>query len=101
MTITKERIIELIQKNREQIRNFGVKKLTLIGSFAKGNYSDHSDIDILVEFEEKRGLFDDFVHLNQFLEDLFERKVDLGDENLIRDELKPNILDGEKVEARI
>jgi len=55
----------------------------------------------LVEFSKGRGLFDDFVHLLHFLEDIFGKKIDLGEEHLLREELRNNILGGSKVEAVI
>lgn len=96
-----EKIIDMIEENREEIRSFGVEKLTLFGSYAKEEESEESDLDFLVEFEEGRGGFKDYIHLLQFLEDLFERDVDLVKRHLIKDELKPHILGGEKIEAKV
>ncbi len=99
--LTKEEIIKKIELNKDKIRSFGVKKLTLIGSYAQGNPSKDSDIDFLVEFKKRRGLFDDYAHLLHFLEDLLKKEIDLGDEHLIREELREFILGGQKVEAKI
>jgi len=99
--LNKEKIIDMIEGNREKIRSFGVKKLTLFGSYAEKKESEESDLDFLVEFREGRGGFKDYIHLLQFLEDLFERDVDLVKRHLIKDELKPHILGGEKIEARV
>ncbi len=99
--LNKEKIIDMIEENREKIRSFGVKKLALFGSYAEKKASEESDLDFLVEFEEGRGGFKDYIHLLQFLEDLFERDVDLVKRHLIKDELKPYILGGEKIEAKV
>ncbi len=99
--LDREKIIDMIEENREKIRSFGVKKLTLFGSYAEKNVSEQSDLDFLVEFEEGRGGFKDYIHLLQYLEDLFENDVDLVKRHLIKDELKPHILGGEKIEARV
>ena len=99
--LSKGEIIRKIELNQSKIRSFGVKKLTLIGSYASGNAKKDSDIDFLVKFEPKRGLFDDYVHLVQFLRKLFRTQIDLGEEHLLREELKPSILGGEKIEAKI
>ncbi len=98
---TKKEIIEEIEKNRNKIKKFGVRKLTLIGSYAREEATKNSDIDLLVEFKKKRGLFDDYVHLLQFLENLFKRKVDLGERHLLRDEIKESILGGNRIETKI
>ena len=99
--LTKEEIMKKIEQNKDKIRSFGVTKLTLIGSYAYGEQTKDSDIDFLVEFKKGRGLFDDYVHLLHFLEDLFKIEIDLGDQHLVRDELKEFILGGKKVEAKI
>lgn len=98
---TKEGIMKKIEQNKDKIRSFGVKKLTLIGSYAYGEQTKDSDIDFLVEFKKGRGLFDDYVHLLQFLRSLFNKEVDLVKPSLIREELKSSILEGVKVEAQI
>ena len=99
--LTKEEIIRKIEVNKEKIREFGVKKLILFGSYARNEGDEDSDIDFLVEFEESRGLFDDFVHLLHFLRDLLGKEIDLVKPTLIREELRPSILRGKKIEAKI
>lgn len=99
--LTAEYIIGKIEQNRTKIRSFGVKKLILFGSYAKKDANPASDIDFLVEFAPGRGLFYDYIHLHQMLEDLFEKKIDLGEKELLREELRDTILKGEKVEAQI
>ena len=99
--LTKTAIIKEIEENKKRIRDFGVKKLVLIGSYVDGTAKENSDIDLLVEFENGRGLFDDYVGLLHLLQDLFKRDVDIGEPDLIREELKRSILGGKKIEAKI
>jgi len=99
--LTKTEIMRKIEENKTKIRSLGVKKLTLFGSYARDEAKAKSDIDFLVEFKPGRGLFDDYIGLLHLLEDLFRRKIDLGKEQLIREELRPYILGGKKIEARI
>ena len=99
--LTKEEIMGKIEENKEKIRGFGVRKLALFGSYARNEGREGSDIDFLVEFVERRGLFDDFVHLLHFLKDLFGKEIDLGEEHLLREELKHSIIEGGKIEAKL
>lgn len=99
--LTKEKIVKKIESNRKKISIFGVKRLTLIGSYARDDADRNSDIDFLVDFKKGRGLFDDYVHLLQFLRELFGQKIDLGEKHLLREELKNTILRGSKIEAEI
>ncbi len=101
MELNKEQIIRKIEQNKDKIKAFGVKKLALIGSYARNEATKDSDIDFLVEFEQGRGLFDDYTHLLQFLRELLGKEIDLGEKHLLREELKPYILRGKKIEAKI
>ena len=73
----------------------------MFGSYAIDKANKNSDIDFLVEFEKGRGLFDDYVHLLQFLRNLFGKEIDLVKPALIREELKEYIFGGVKIEAEI
>ena len=99
--LTKESIIRKIEENKEKIRSLGVVELTLFGSYARNEATADSDIDFIVKFEKGRGMFNDFIHLYQFLKELFGKEIEIGKEELIREELKESILRGKKVEANI
>ena len=74
---TKEEVFTLLRQSGAQLRRFGVGRVSVFGSFGRGEPSADSDVDILVEFEPGRKTFDNFLRLAEFLEELFERKVDL------------------------
>ena len=57
------------------LRKYGVNRLGLFGSYARGQQRPDSDIDFLVEF--KKPDFDSFMELAFYLESLFGHKVDL------------------------
>ncbi|PLW79343.1 nucleotidyltransferase [Candidatus Woesearchaeota archaeon] len=99
--LTKEIILEEIEKNKQTLKKLGVKTLTLFGSFARDEQKKSSDIDFLVEFEEGRGLFDDYMGALHFLEELFNKKIDLVKPHLVKNALKPYILEGVKYDTKI
>lgn len=72
-----------------------ITKAGVFGSFAKGKATADSDVDILVELNEKISLLE-FVAIKLELEDLLERKVDLVEYQAIKPRLKKRIL-GEEV----
>ncbi len=88
--VNKEYILERLRKNQGKISSFGVKRLALFGSFAADTASETSDLDFLVEFEKNS--FDAYMGLKHFLEDLFQRPVDLVLPDTIKPRLKPQIL---------
>jgi len=95
--ISKERIIDIINSQKEKLRaDFSVKQLGLFGSAARSELTEHSDIDILVDFEEPT--FDHYMDLKFYLESLFDMKVDLVMKDNIKPRLQP-IIDKEVVYA--
>ena len=85
--------IELLKNNEHEIRKrFGVRKIGIFGSFARGEEREGSDIDVLVEFQDNYETFDNFMDLKYFLEDLFGRKIDLVTMDALRPQLKDDIL---------
>jgi predicted nucleotidyltransferase len=88
----KREIFELLARNESRLRRLGVKRCGLFGSFTRGEQNDGSDVDILVEFEEGRKSFDNFMALAFFLEDLFGRKVDLLTPESLSPYIGPHIL---------
>lgn len=84
-------ILSEIESNMIKIKGFGVRKIGLFGSFARGEQTNISDIDILVEFYQEQKTFDNYMELKFYLEDLFSRKVDLVIAEAIKPDLKPNI----------
>ena len=71
----KKEILNRIRENRDKIRSFGVKRIGIFGSFVRGEEKEGSDIDIIVELEEGKKNFDNFINLAFFLEELLGRKV--------------------------
>jgi predicted nucleotidyltransferase len=77
-------MISLIQQHRPDVaalcRHYGVQSLDVFGSAAGDTFDPaHSDIDFLVVFSpaETTGLFQRFFGLQEALENLLQRKVDL------------------------
>lgn len=60
-----KRILQIIEANREKIKGFGVRRLGLFGSAARGEATEESDLDFLVELEIKT--FDNYMDLKEFL----------------------------------
>lgn len=75
-------------------KSLPVKRLGLFGSALRGDFSQSSDIDVLVIFDEDEeiDLFDKYFELKENLEEIFKRKVDLVvDRNFKNPVLKESI----------
>ena len=74
----------------ELARRFGVTRLSLFGSMARGTARSDSDVDILVAFDGP-GTSARYFGAQFYLEDLLGRRVDLVTEKALRPELRPYI----------
>lgn len=99
--LNKEFILECLEKKKESITKFGIKKIILFGSYAQDNQNEFSDIDFLIKFKKNRGNYDDYIKLLHFLEDLFHKKIDLVEPEYVKEELKKYVLEGKQYEARV
>ncbi len=74
--LTREQVIQLLRDNYPHlVTEYGVKRIGLFGSYAKGSPNEQSDVDVVVEFERPIGF--KFIELTEYLESLFDRKVDV------------------------
>lgn len=85
-------IVKVLQEHKGEIMAFGVEKIGIFGSYAKGCNSENSDIDILVSFGEVPKIARAYFGLKFYLEDLLKMEVDLCRDKDIRIELKEEIL---------
>lgn len=89
--MTKYDIIEYIKSHREEIKNFGVEKIGIFGSYAREENTEKSDIDFLVKFANVKSKYYAYFGLKNYLEDNFHKKIDLCREEDIKSEFKEEI----------
>ena len=77
---------KLIPLKPELHTRFGVSEIGVFGSWVRGEQKDTSDIDVLVDFDKPIDLFD-LMELQEFLEEVFDRKFDIA----LRRSLKKHI----------
>ena len=71
---------------------FGVRKIGIFGSFARGEQTGTSDVDVLVELAEGYATLRNFVRLADHLEALFGRNVDLITTEGVDKYIRPRIM---------
>jgi hypothetical protein len=75
-SITQHDILLFLQEQKTYLhKEFGVTKIALFGSYARGQQTKESDIDILIETFEHD--FTNRLRLKEFLEKRFDKKVDV------------------------
>ena len=86
MKLTSKKIIQEIEKRKNKLKEKGVKKIGLFGSFLKGKQKKCSDIDLIITLE-KENLGKNYFEVLFYLENLFRRKIDLVAIQSLRPEL--------------
>ena len=94
--------MNLIDTYRNQIielcDNHKVKELYLFGFALTDQFNDSSDIDLLVQFNQVELLeyFDNYMDLKEKLEKMFNRQVDLVENQAVKNPIFRKVLDREK-----
>ncbi len=91
MIPSRDQILEALASQRPLFERFGVSSVALFGSLARGEATEDSDIDLLVEFSKPIGLLQ-FVALKRVLGEVLGRPVDLVTRNALRPQLRDQIL---------
>jgi predicted nucleotidyltransferase len=94
----RDRILQALTDRQELLQALGVRRIGLFGSQARGDATEASDLDVLVEFKPGAKTFDHYMDLKELLEGLFGTKVDLVIAEAIKARLRERIL-GETVYA--
>jgi hypothetical protein len=90
--MTKENVIQVLRSvTEESLLRYKARIRGIFGSIARGDESENSDIDVLVDFTEKADLFD-FVGLALFLEEKLHRRVDVVPSDTIKSEIRNAVM---------
>lgn len=84
-----------IKEKRDKILSIaskhGASQVRVFGSMVRGDHKPSSDVDILINLDKERSLFD-LIALKSDLEQLLGRKVDIVTENSVHRHLKNKII---------
>ena len=91
---SKEEVLKTIKKELPYLKEkFKVKSIGIFGSYARGEQTKKSDIDMLVEFDVPVGFFK-FIDLEDYLSEKLRVKVDLVTPDALKPLIKPHIIEG-------
>jgi len=80
-------LTKLTSRIEEIRRRFSVKALAIFGSIVRDEAADNSDVDVLVQFNQKAS-FDLFMDLKFYLEELLQTRVDLVTDKALRPQVR-------------
>jgi len=82
---------KILSAHKKDLYRLGVRTLALFGSVARNKATSKSDVDVLIDFDSKKGLFV-FMDIKNYLENLLSCKVDLVTKNALHPALKKRVL---------
>lgn len=93
MATMREEILQRLRADRATLAGFGVGSVAVFGSYARGSEHVDSDIDVLVHYrpDVHPDLFD-FIDLQDHLQGLLGRRVDLVTHDALSGPLRTHIL---------
>ena len=76
-------VLQILKDNKQFLfEKYPLKSLALFGSYSRGDYTNESDVDILVDFNEPVGI--EFLDLCYDIEALVKKEVDLVSRNAVK-----------------
>jgi len=91
-----EKMEKSIKKLIEILKKYGVKRIEIFGSYARGEAGPKSDLDLIVEFEKRKSLFE-LVRIEEELKNALGIKVDL----LTKQFISPYLIERIKKESKV
>ena len=89
---TSELLTTLKSLKQELKTQFGIEKIALFGSYARGEATEESDVDIAVISMDEKNYFT-LIAAIHYLEEKLNRKIDMGYFDAIRPFIKQQIKD--------
>jgi predicted nucleotidyltransferase len=85
----------LVREKRDEIlatcARYGASNVRLFGSVARGDFTEESDVDFLIDLEEGRSLFD-LGGLYMDLKDLLGREVDVATTPMLKERIRARVM---------
>lgn len=93
MAATLTGVLETLRSHETKLRDLGVSHAAVFGSVARGDAEASSDIDILVELDERRpiGVFE-YSRLKLYVNEIFDGAADVVNRRTLRPLLRDSIL---------
>ncbi len=88
-----ELILKTIRSKKKELKKFGIQRIGLFGSYARGEQTEDSDIDILVDFDPEKENFDNLMAVYDLIERLFKnQRIEIVSKNGLSPYIGPKIL---------
>lgn len=93
-TATREDILAHLAESQDDLkRRYSLERIAVIGSIARGDYGDESDVDLIVRFKPgTQHIHDLKKSLRDELEGVFRRPVQIASEKYLKSYYRSHVL---------
>jgi hypothetical protein len=90
---TLDGVLTALRSHESELRRFGVSHASVFGSVARGEATDASDVDVLVELDDRRpiGIFE-YARLKLYISEILDGVGDVVNRKTLKPLLRDNIL---------
>lgn len=92
--LTKKDVIAKLKAGMPYLSQYGIHQIGVFGSYSRNAHDKNSDIDLLLDFDEKEENFDNYMAACELLEASFNgEKIDIVTKNGLSPHFRQQILD--------
>ena len=93
MTTTLDGVLETLRSHQGELYRLGVSHVAVFGSVARGEATETSDVDVLVELDDRRpmGIFE-YARLKLYINEILDGAGDVVNRRTIKPLLRDGIL---------
>ncbi len=93
-SISVDKILATLRAHLPELqRRYGIRSLGIFGSYVRGEHRKRSDLDLLVEFDDRPLSLFDFVEIQLHLSEVLRIKVDLVEKSTLKPAIGRHILE--------
>lgn len=90
---SRKNILAVLHSAKPELTKLGVHTIGLFGSYSRNEQKDDSDIDVLIDFEQGKESFDNYMAACDVFEGLFKNeRIEVVTKNGLSKYIGPNIL---------
>lgn len=86
-----QQISTVLEQNKSNLASYGLRRVGIFGSTARGEASASSDIDLLLDFDPRQKTYRNYYASTTLLESLLNRPVDAVTPQALSPRIKPFI----------
>ncbi|MBN2650992.1 MAG: nucleotidyltransferase domain-containing protein [Spirochaetales bacterium] len=91
--IDKEILLEFLRCNKEYFKNaFHINEIGIFGSYARGEQTSESDIDLIIEFDDNvEDIYEIKQELRRIFKEKFDKETDIARKKYLKTRIKDTI----------